>query len=85
MLLISWSFSSHLEKRTSKLEKGLMTTKEELNVEREEVAKFHKKSKEWGDEKIKIIKELEAEVTKLKEKKTALKRATEWSNCSNWS
>ena len=71
--LISWSFSSRLEKRTSKLEKELMTTKEELNIEREEVAKFHEKSKEWGDEKIKRIKELEAEVTKLKEENQHLK------------
>ena len=30
--LISWSFSSRLEKRTSKLEKELMTTKEELTL-----------------------------------------------------
>ena len=36
----------------------------------EEVIKFHKK---WGDEKIKRIKELETEVTKLKKENQHLK------------
>ena len=44
-----------------------MNWKLELNIDREEVTKFHEKSKEWGDEKIKRIKELETEATKLKE------------------
>jgi len=34
-----------LEKKTRELEKELSTTKEELNIEREEVVKFHEKSK----------------------------------------
>ena len=44
--LISWSFSSHLEKKIQELEKELSATKEALVIEREEVAKFHEKSKE---------------------------------------
>ena len=71
--LISQSFSFRLEKRTQELEKELSSTKEALTIEQEEVAKFHEKSKEWGDEKIKRIKELEAEVTKLKEENQHLK------------
>ena len=80
----SQTIESHLANKTKKLESELKTSKEELNIEREEVAKFHEKSKEWGDEKIKRIKELETEVTKLKGKKSTLKRVTKWSNCSNW-
>ena len=44
-------FSSCLENKIRKFKKKLSTAKEELSIEREEVAKFHKKSKEWGDEK----------------------------------
>ena len=47
--LIARSFSSRLENKTKELEKELSTAKEELNIEREEVGKFHEKSKEWGD------------------------------------
>ena len=71
--LISHSFSSRLENKTRELEKELSTAKEELNIEREEVAKFHEKSKEWGDEKIKRIKELEAEVARLAKENKKLK------------
>jgi len=42
-------------------------------IEREEVAKFHEKSKEWGEEKIKRIKELEAEVSRLTQENKRLK------------
>jgi hypothetical protein len=55
------------------LEKELYATKEELVIEREEVAKFHEKSKEWGEEKIKRIKELEAEVSRLTQENKRLK------------
>ena len=51
--LLPQAFSSRLENKTRELEKELSTAKEELNIEREEVAKFHEKSKEWGEEKIK--------------------------------
>jgi len=44
--LISQSFSTHLENKTRELEKELSTAKEELKVEREEVAKFQEKSEE---------------------------------------
>ena len=44
--LISQSFSSCLENKTSELEKELSFTKEELKIEREEVAKFQEKSEE---------------------------------------
>ena len=71
--LLSQAFSSRLENKTRELEKELSATKEALTIEQEEVAKFHEKSKEWGDEKIKRIKELEAEVTKLKEENQHLK------------
>ena len=54
--ITSRTFGYRLEKKTRELEKELSTTKEELNIEREEVVKFHEKSKEWGDEKIKRIK-----------------------------
>src|SRR6185369_10190409 len=42
--LISQSFSTRLENRTRELEKELSTAKEELKIEREEVAKFQEKS-----------------------------------------
>ena len=71
--ITSRTFGYRLEKKTRELEKELSTTKEELNIEREEVVKFHGKSKEWGDEKIKQIKELEAENAKLKEENKQLK------------
>lgn len=71
--ITSRTFGYRLEKKTRELEKELSTAKEELNIEREEVGKFHEKSKEWGDEKIKRIKELETEVTKLKEESQHLK------------
>ncbi|CAG8563486.1 4216_t:CDS:1 [Ambispora leptoticha] len=44
--IISRTFGYCLEKKTRELEKELSTTKEELNIEREEVVKFHEKSKE---------------------------------------
>jgi hypothetical protein len=44
--LIARSFGSHLEKKTRELENELSTTKEELKIEREEVAKFQEKSEE---------------------------------------
>ena len=43
--LLSQTFSSCLENKTQELEKELSTAKEELNIEREEVAKFQEKSK----------------------------------------
>jgi len=68
--LISQSFSSRLENKTRELEKELSTTKEELNIEREEIAKFQEKSEEWGkrqkQELLDRIKELETEVERLK-------------------
>ena len=45
--LLSQAFSFRLENKTRELEKELLTAKEELNIEREEVVKFHDKSKEW--------------------------------------
>ena len=71
--LIARSFSSRLENNIRELEKELYATKEELAIEREEVAKFHEKSKEWGEEKIKRIKELEAEVSRLTQENKRLK------------
>ena len=71
--LIARSFSSRLENKIRELEKELYATKEELAIEREEVAKFHEKSKEWGEEKIKRIKELEAEVSRLTQENKRLK------------
>jgi uncharacterized protein YceH (UPF0502 family) len=44
--LISRSFSSRLENRIQELEKELSATKEALEIEREEVAKFQEKSEE---------------------------------------
>jgi len=44
--LIAQSFSYRLENKTKELEKELSTTKEELKIEREEVAKFQEKSEE---------------------------------------
>src|SRR5204863_2395362 len=44
--LLSQAFSSHLENKTQELEKELSIAKEELNIEREEVAKFQEKSEE---------------------------------------
>ena len=69
----SQTIESRLANKTKKLKNELKTAKEKLNIEREEIAKFHKKSKEWGNEKIKRIKELETEVTKLKEENQHLK------------
>jgi len=43
---IAQSFSSRLESKIRELEKELYATKEQLVIEREEVAKFHEKSKE---------------------------------------
>ena len=71
--LIARSFSSRPENKIRELEKELYATKEELVIEREEVAKFHEKSKEWGEEKIKRIKELEAEVSRLTQENKRLK------------
>ena len=42
----SQTIESHLAKKTKELEKKLKTTKEDLNVEREEIAKFQEKSEE---------------------------------------
>ena len=42
----SQTIKSHLAKETKELERKLKTAKEELNVEREEVAKFQEKSEE---------------------------------------
>ena len=44
--LIARSFGSRLEKKTRELENELSTTKEELKIEREEVAKSQEKSEE---------------------------------------
>ena len=44
--LLSQAFSFRLENKTRELEKELSITKEELKVEREEVAKFQEKSEE---------------------------------------
>ena len=44
--IISQSFSYHLENKTRELEKELSSTKEELNIEREEVVKFQEKTEE---------------------------------------
>jgi hypothetical protein len=44
--LVAQSFSSRLENKTRELEKELSITKEELKVEREEIAKFQEKSEE---------------------------------------
>src|SRR6266511_662974 len=44
--LLSQAFSFHLENKTRELEKELSITKEELKIEREEVAKFQEKSEE---------------------------------------
>ena len=46
--LISQDFSTCLENKTRELEKELSTAKEELKIEREEVAKFQEKSEEWS-------------------------------------
>ena len=75
--LLSQAFSSHLENKTRELEKELSTTKEELNVEREEVAKFQEKSEEWSkrqrQELLDKIKEQEAEIVKLTQEIKQLK------------
>src|SRR6266511_5463303 len=42
----SQTIEAHLAKKTKELEKELVTTKEELKVEREEITKFHEKSEE---------------------------------------
>ena len=42
--LLLQTFSSRLENKTQELEKELSTAKEELNIEREVVAKFQEKS-----------------------------------------
>ena len=44
--LLLQAFSFHLENKTRELEKELSITKEELKIEREEVAKFQEKSEE---------------------------------------
>ena len=68
--LIARSFSSHLERKTRELENELSTTKEELKIEREEIAKFQEKSEEWGkrqkQELLDKIKQQEAEIELLK-------------------
>ena len=46
--LLSQAFSFRLENKTRELEKELSITKEELKIEREEVAKFQEKSEEWS-------------------------------------
>ena len=68
--LIARTFTSRLENKTKELEKELLATKEALKIEREEIAKFHEKSEEWSkrqkQELSHRIKELEAEVKRLK-------------------
>ena len=68
--LVAQSFGSHLEKKTRELENELSTTKEELKIEREEIAKFQEKSEEWGkrqkQELLDKIKQQEAEIELLK-------------------
>ena len=68
--MLSHAFSSRLENKTRELEKELLTAKEELNIEREEVVRFQEKSEEWSkrqkQELLHRIKELEAEVERLK-------------------
>jgi hypothetical protein len=68
--LISQSFSYRLEKKTRELEKELSTAKEDLNIEREEITKFHEKSEEWSkrqkQELLDRIKELETELERMK-------------------
>ena len=68
--MLSQAFSYCLENKTRELEKELLTAKEELNIEREEVVKFQEKSEEWSkkqkQELLDRIKELEAEVERLK-------------------
>jgi len=44
--LVAQSFSFRLESKTRELEKELSITKEELKIEREEIAKFQEKSEE---------------------------------------
>ena len=72
--LLAQAFSSRLENKTRELEKELSTTKEELKIEREEVAKFQEKSEEWGkrqkQELLDRIKELEEENKRLREQQT---------------
>ena len=59
-----------MEKKTRELENELSTTKEELKIEREEIAKFQEKSEEWGkrqkQELLDKIKQQEAEIKCLK-------------------
>jgi hypothetical protein len=49
--LLSQAFSSHLENKTRELERELSTTKEELNIEREEIVKFQKNLKNEARDK----------------------------------
>src|SRR5437764_9192423 len=62
--LVAQSFSFRLESKTRELEKELSITKEELKIEREEVAKFQEKSEERSK---RVIRCLEEENRKLKD------------------
>ena len=68
--IIAQAYSSRLESKIKELEKELSATKEALKIEREEIAKFHEKSEEWGkrqkDELLDKIKQQEAEIERLK-------------------
>ena len=78
--LLSQTFSFRLENKTRELEKELSITKEELKIEREEIAKFQEKSEEWGkrqkQELLDKIKQQEAEIIKLTQKIEQLKTLT---------
>jgi len=68
--IIAQAYSSRLESKIKELEKELSATKEVLKIEREEIAKFHEKSEEWGrrqkDELLDKTKQQEAEIERLK-------------------